>query len=141
MEFPTPSQKYPVVRPLVGQSVHVWDDKRTYLGIGSGTTGKCGGMISVGGNRIDSNWVVFWIPVEQSSESTTIDNHELTKSEIEAFEGLNESYKEMELRIAKTAPKCHFRPMILERGDGEMGYHNTWWECSVCGHTKDTDIG
>lgn len=62
---------------------------------------------------------------------------ELTQKEIEAFEGLEESYREMEKNINQAAPKCHFRPMTLEHGDGPE-YVDAWWECSVCGHTKDT---
>ncbi|MCX9104037.1 hypothetical protein [Aeromonas veronii] len=53
----------------------------------------------------------------------------------EAWNGLNESYEEMERQIAAKAPRCHFLPMGLEHGDGE-DYHSQWWECSVCGHTK-----
>lgn len=57
------------------------------------------------------------------------------KDEIyQAFEGLEESYREMIEELDKNAPKCHFRKMALisgEVGDGD------WWECSVCGHTKE----
>lgn len=53
----------------------------------------------------------------------------------EAFDGLNKSYIEMEERISKIAPRCHFRPMSLERGDDEYSV-DSWWECDVCGHTK-----
>lgn len=31
----------------------------------------------------------------------------------------------------RNAPKCHFRPMEIVRDDEE-----TYWECSVCEHTK-----
>lgn len=60
---------------------------------------------------------------------------ELSQAEIEAFDGLNQSYIEMEEQQDKVAPRCHFRPMSLESGDGENSV-NTWWECSICGHTK-----
>ncbi|MEI4942176.1 hypothetical protein U1710_10290 [Aeromonas caviae] len=53
----------------------------------------------------------------------------------EAWDGLNESYAEMERQQAEKAPRCHFRPMALEHGDGE-DYNSQWWECTVCGHTK-----
>ena len=56
---------------------------------------------------------------------------ELSKKEIEAFEGLNQSYADMEDDLNKRAPHCHFRPMFL---DGPYG--DAWWECSHCGHTK-----
>jgi hypothetical protein len=53
-----------------------------------------------------------------------------------AFEGLNESYIEMEKQNNSIAPKCHFKPMEFMNGDGD-DYSNTWWECSTCGHAKD----
>lgn len=59
------------------------------------------------------------------------ENVELTAEEIEAFDGLNQSYMDMEDRINKTAPRCHFRPMAFE----QEGYE-AWWECSHCGHTR-----
>ncbi len=61
---------------------------------------------------------------------------DLTQQEIEAFAGLNQSYIDMVEEQDKIAPRCHFRPMSLESGDGENSV-NTWWECSICGHTKD----
>ena len=61
---------------------------------------------------------------------------ELTQEEIEAFNGLNESYIEMSESHAEIAPRCHFKPMAFDRGDGES-YNNTWWECETCGHTKN----
>lgn len=60
---------------------------------------------------------------------------DLSQAEIEAFEGLNQSYIEMVEEQNKVAPRCHFRPMFLASGDGENSV-NTWWECSACGHTK-----
>lgn len=56
----------------------------------------------------------------------------LTDEEIAAFKGLDDSYVEMERRISEVAPTCHFRKMFLDECEGE-----SWWECSVCGHTKD----
>lgn len=61
---------------------------------------------------------------------------DLSQAEIEAFEGINQSYIEMVEEQNKIAPRCHFRPMFLASGDGENSV-NTWWECSACGHTKD----
>lgn len=61
---------------------------------------------------------------------------DLSHAEIEAFAGLIHSYSEMVEQQNKVAPRCHFRPMSLESGDGEDSV-NTWWECSICGHTKD----
>lgn len=58
-----------------------------------------------------------------------------TQQEIEAFEGLNQSYMDMEDKQNKIAPRCHFKQMFLEHGDGE-NYNENWWECSTCGHTK-----
>ena len=55
----------------------------------------------------------------------------------DAFDGLNHRYIEMEKNILKVAPRCHFRPMSLECGDGEYSV-DSWWECVVCGHTKPT---
>lgn len=65
----------------------------------------------------------------------SIEESKLTEAKFQAFEGLNQSYIEMDQKLSKIAPKCHFRPMNLEHGDGEY-YCETWWECSVCGHTK-----
>ena len=59
---------------------------------------------------------------------------ELTAKEIDAFKGLDQSYKDMEDELNKRAPRCHFRPMFLDGGDGP--YDEAWWECSVCCHTK-----
>jgi hypothetical protein len=42
---------------------------------------------------------------------------------------------EMYARAAKGAPRCHMKPMQVESGDIEYG-SETWWECTVCGHTK-----
>jgi hypothetical protein len=53
----------------------------------------------------------------------------------EAFDGLNQSYIDMAEKLSKVAPRCHFRPMSLECGDGEYSV-DSWWECDVCGHTK-----
>lgn len=61
-----------------------------------------------------------------------MENVKLTEKEIAAFDGLNQSYIDMEKRLNEDAPKCHFRPMYLDECDGV-----SWWECSVCGHTKD----
>lgn len=60
----------------------------------------------------------------------------LTDEEIAAFDGLEESYREMERELIKVAPICHFRPMNYE-SEVDGYYSEQWWECSVCGHTKD----
>ena len=60
---------------------------------------------------------------------------DLSPAEIEAFDGLNQSFIEMVEQQNKVAPRCHFLPMSLESGDGENSV-NSWWECSVCSHTK-----
>lgn len=59
----------------------------------------------------------------------------LSQAEIEAFNGLNQSYIDMEEEQNKIAPRCHFRPMRIESGDGEYSV-DSWWACAVCGHTK-----
>jgi len=43
----------------------------------------------------------------------------------------------MVAEIERAAPICHFRKMVLEQSDSIDGYYEEWWECSVCGHTKD----
>lgn len=59
---------------------------------------------------------------------------ELTKEEISAFEGLNESYVDMYDKLVKTAPTCHMVKMFFDECEGD-----TWWECNYCGHTKSID--
>ncbi|MGY3911020.1 hypothetical protein ACW5XW_08325 [Aeromonas piscicola] len=59
---------------------------------------------------------------------------ELTPEEIEAWDGLCESYDEMAEEIERSAPKCHFKTMSLEGDEGT--WDGAWWECEVCGHTK-----
>lgn len=53
------------------------------------------------------------------------------------MDGMEEVNRKMEDRIIATAPKCHFKPMVLEQSDSVDGYYEQWWECSACGHTKD----
>jgi len=51
------------------------------------------------------------------------------------MDGIEEVNREMVARIEASAPRCHMRPMFLDSyrdGDAE----ESWWECSVCGHTK-----
>ena len=55
----------------------------------------------------------------------------LSKQEIEAFDGLNDGYIEMERKLNKIAPTCHFRKMFFDECEGDR-----WREGSVCGHTK-----
>lgn len=47
--------------------------------------------------------------------------------------GYDKAMVEWEKEFYKTAPRCHFR--VMEYCEGEVG-DGTWWECSVCGHTK-----
>lgn len=61
---------------------------------------------------------------------------ELTEKEIAAFNGLNESYIEMDKQRMANAPKCHFRKMMPVDDCSEMTGHTFYWECSVCGHIK-----
>lgn len=46
--------------------------------------------------------------------------------------GMDEVNNRMAKEIEAKAPMCHMRKMSYESGDGE-----SWWECGVCGHTKD----
>lgn len=55
----------------------------------------------------------------------------LTAEELEIFKGMEQVYVSEEKRLTERAPRCHFRPMKYETGEGE-----SWWECSHCGHTK-----
>lgn len=52
-------------------------------------------------------------------------------------EGMDEVNHQMHDEEIKTAPKCHFRPMFRDMSDSTDGHYDEWWECSVCGHTKD----
>ena len=51
--------------------------------------------------------------------------------------GMDRVNDEMCRRIYEKAPMCHFRKMHLEQSDSVDGYYTEWWECSVCGHTKN----
>lgn len=50
----------------------------------------------------------------------------------EIMAGMDAVYAE-ESRRAPPAPRCHLTPMQFHMGEDEC-----WWECSHCGHTKDT---
>jgi rubredoxin len=53
-----------------------------------------------------------------------------------SLKSARESYESF---IDRHAPVCHFRKMFLDEADS-TDYHTVqWWECSVCGHTKDID--
>jgi len=52
-------------------------------------------------------------------------------------EGMDEVNMKMAAEVEANAPLCHFRKMHLEQSDTVDGYYTEWWECSVCGHTKD----
>lgn len=55
-----------------------------------------------------------------------------TKEEVfKAFQGLDDSYAEMDRKLQKSAPICHFTTMSVDSSDYE-----SWWECEHCGHTK-----
>jgi len=54
-----------------------------------------------------------------------------------AADGLEKAYLEMMLKMERAAPMCHFRKMFPNESDSVDGYADTWWECSVCGHTQD----
>lgn len=46
--------------------------------------------------------------------------------------GMDRAMDEWVRSVERKAPRCHFRPMMLEGWSDEQ-----WWECSHCGHTKD----
>ena len=52
------------------------------------------------------------------------------------MDGVEEANCKMVEKLEDTAPICHFRKMFLDQSDSSDGYYETWWECSVCGHTK-----
>jgi len=52
------------------------------------------------------------------------------------MDGMEEVNRKMAEEIEAKAPTCHFRKMFLDQSDSTDGYYETWWECSVCGHTK-----
>ena len=52
------------------------------------------------------------------------------------MDGMDEVYRAESARIAESAPRCHMRPMFLDSSDAGDYHTETWWECSVCGHTK-----
>ena len=63
---------------------------------------------------------------------------EMTQEQInEIMDGMEEVNRIMAEEIEASAPVCHFRKMYLEQSDTIDGYYTQWWECSVCGHTKD----
>jgi len=55
----------------------------------------------------------------------------------EICDGMEEVNNIMAVKIELAAPMCHMRKMYLEQSDSIDGYYSEWWECSVCGHTKD----
>lgn len=63
---------------------------------------------------------------------------EYTDAEMfDIFQGHEQATIEEYEKIADKAPMCHFRKMFLDESDSTDGYIDKWWECSVCGHTKD----
>lgn len=62
----------------------------------------------------------------------------MSEQDYEAFEGLEQSYIEMEKEFYKAAPICHFTKMSYEYTEDYFGDDLIyWWECKHCGHTKD----
>ena len=62
----------------------------------------------------------------------------MEQSEInEIMAGMDKVNLEMHKKEIANAPLCHFRPMFKDMSDSTDGYYDEWWECSVCGHTKD----
>jgi len=59
------------------------------------------------------------------------------EDEFKIFDGMNKVNIEMSEQIYKNAPICHFKKMVYEESDSTDGCVTYWWECSVCGHTKD----
>lgn len=55
--------------------------------------------------------------------------------QFEIMEANDKNTSECFEEFMKSAPKCHFRPMFLACGDEP--HSPSWWECSVCEHTKD----
>ncbi len=56
----------------------------------------------------------------------------------EIMTGMEQVYVNEVARLAAIAPRCHFRPMILDSADASDYRTEYWWECAVCGHTKET---
>lgn len=61
---------------------------------------------------------------------------DLTPEEIKAFDGLEEANRKMVTDLEKISPICHMRKMMISEGD-EYPIPISFWECSICGHTKD----
>lgn len=59
--------------------------------------------------------------------------------EIEIMAGMDRLLREEHQRLTQKAPRCHFRAMYLDTGDISDYHTESWWECSVCGHTKPED--
>ncbi|MFA7287449.1 MAG: hypothetical protein WC055_01070 [Melioribacteraceae bacterium] len=54
------------------------------------------------------------------------------------MDGMNQVNIEMANKIHESSPICHFRKMDFEQSDSVDGYYTNWWECSFCGHTKES---
>ena len=61
---------------------------------------------------------------------------EISQDVIDTFQGMEEVYAKECERLDAMAPVCHFRKMTYETADNGNGGTESWWECSVCGHTK-----
>lgn len=67
-----------------------------------------------------------------------VDIKEYTDDEFnEIMDGMQEAMGMVYDKRLADAPICHFRPMDIQQSDSIEGYYTEWWECSVCGHTKD----
>jgi hypothetical protein len=62
-----------------------------------------------------------------------VDDNEMFK----IMDGMEEVNRKMEKDISAMAPMCHMRKMFMDQSDSTDGFFETWWECSVCGHTKE----
>lgn len=61
--------KFPVVRPLPGRSVRIWDHNDDYLGVGSAVEDKATGVALVfDGVRFDSNHVMYWSYADEQNQ-------------------------------------------------------------------------
>ena len=50
---------------------------------------------------------------------------------------MNYVEKEMMDELDAMTPLCHMKKMRLESADDLNGGETSWWECAVCGHTKE----
>ena len=53
------------------------------------------------------------------------------------MDGMEAVNRKMADDMHQNAPMCHMRKMFYEQSDSTDGYYEEWYECSVCGHTKE----